>query len=64
MILLKHQQFLGYVRDYVSIYPEAGAYVAEYVANGIDAARRDALQRAADLEMALAAVRTTLGEKK
>ena len=50
-----HIQFLRYVQDYIEANPEAGAYVSEYVANGIDLSRREALQRAADMEVALMA---------
>lgn len=53
MDLDKHHQFLQYVKGYITDNPEVSAYVSDYVAAGIDASRRSALERAADMEVAL-----------
>jgi len=53
MSALHHRQFLLSVQQYVKDNPESAAYVSEFVANGIDASRRSALERAADMEVAL-----------
>lgn len=52
--MTEHEAFFRYVQAYVTATPEAGAYVSDYVARGIEASRQSALQRAADMEAALA----------
>ena len=49
----EHHAFLNHVRNYISQHPEAGAYVSDFVAQGLRAARAEALERAADMEVAL-----------
>lgn len=48
------REFLEYVQKYVQSNPAVGAYVSDFVARGIDAGRKQALERAADMEAALA----------
>jgi hypothetical protein len=48
------ENFLKYVRDYVTADPEAAPYVAQAASAGVSAALREALHRAADMETALA----------
>ena len=48
------REFLEYVQKYVQSNPTVGAYVSDFVARGIDAGRKQALERAADMEAALA----------
>ena len=50
---MERSQFLEFVRDYIKKDPEAAAYVSDQVAAGINASRRQALERAADMEVAL-----------
>ena len=45
--------FLALVREYIKSDPEAAAYVSDHVARGLNASRVDALERAADMEIAL-----------
>ena len=45
--------FLKGVARYIERRPEVGAYVSDFVAKGIDAARKEAMNRAADFEVAL-----------
>lgn len=52
--MTEHEAFLRYVQSYVTVNPEVGAYVSDSVARGMSAARQSALQRAADMETALA----------
>jgi hypothetical protein len=47
-------EFLSYVRNYVSTHPEVAAYVQQHVAAGISDSLTEAMQRAADMETALA----------
>ena len=49
-------EFLRYIADYVTAYPEVGAHVSDYVAKGIMRSRMDAMERAADFESSLAVV--------
>ena len=49
-----HSAFLAVVRQYVKENTEVAAYVSDFVAQGIAAAHSDAMQRAADMEAALA----------
>jgi hypothetical protein len=49
----EHHAFLNSVRAYVSEHPDVGAYVNDFVAHGLRAARAEALERAADMEVAL-----------
>ena len=51
--LQEHESFLYGVMKYVKDNPEVGAYVSDYVAAGIEEARKQALERAADMEVAL-----------
>jgi hypothetical protein len=46
--------FLRLVKSYVEQDPESAAYIAEWVAAGLNASRVSALKRAADMEAALA----------
>ena len=48
-----HSAFLQGVQAYIEKNPEAAAYVADFVSRGIDMSRRAALERAADMEVAL-----------
>lgn len=48
-----YSAFLAYVRNYVAANPEVGAYINDMVAQGINDSRKDALNRAADMETAL-----------
>ena len=48
-----HYNFLAHVEQYVKDNPEVAAYIGEYVANGIRKSRAEALERAADMEVAL-----------
>lgn len=48
-----HTTFLLQVQNYVEKHPEVGAYISDFVARGIEASRNEALQRAADMEVAL-----------
>lgn len=50
---MQREQFLSMVRDYIKSDPEAAAYVADHVAHGLNASRKEALERAADMEVAL-----------
>lgn len=49
----QHLNFLYSVKNYIEAHPEVGAYVSEFVASGIEESRRQALERAADMEVAL-----------
>jgi hypothetical protein len=50
---MQRDQFLAMVEGYIKIDPEAAAYVSDYVAHGLNASRKEALERAADMEVAL-----------
>ena len=52
--MIQHAQFLAGVEDYIAKHPKVGAYVSDAVARGIEASRKQALERAADMEVALA----------
>jgi hypothetical protein len=51
---MSRSQFLDYVRNYVATDPEAAAYVSDFVAAGLQESRKKALERASDMEAALA----------
>jgi hypothetical protein len=53
MLNQQHQNFLNSITDYVTKYPEVAAFVSEHAAAGINASRKRALERAADMEVAL-----------
>ena len=50
----EHYAFLHSVKQYVSDNPDVAAYVSDFVAEGINESRNEALKRAADMETALA----------
>jgi len=50
----EHHEFYLYVQSYIEKNPECGAYVSDFVAKGIEKARKQANERAADMEVALA----------
>lgn len=50
---MQREQFLALVRDYIKSDPEAAAYVSDHVAHGLNASRQEAMERAADMEVAL-----------
>jgi hypothetical protein len=50
---MNRDEFLAFVRGYIKSDPEAAAYVSDSVAAGINASRKEALERAADMEVAL-----------
>jgi hypothetical protein len=50
---MQREQFLAMVESYIKSDPEAAAYVSDYVAHGLNASRKEALERAADMEVAL-----------
>ena len=50
---MQRDQFLELVESYIKSDPEAAAYVSDYVAQGLNASRKEALERAADMEVAL-----------
>ena len=47
-------EFLIFVRDFVHENPEVAAYISDFVAAGLEASRKELLERAADMEVALA----------
>ena len=49
----KHLSFLLAVEKYITDNPECGAYVSQFVANGIEKARVEIAQRCTDFESAL-----------
>jgi hypothetical protein len=49
----EHYEFYLYVQTYIEKNPECGAYVSDFVAKGIEKARKQANERAADMEVAL-----------
>ena len=49
----EHYEFYLYVQSYIEKNPECGAYVSDFVAKGIEKARKQANERAADMEVAL-----------
>ena len=49
----EHWEFLLGVKQYISEHPEVAAKISDYVAAGISESRREALERAADMEVAL-----------
>lgn len=60
------RNFLATVQQSVTAHPEVGAHVSDFVARGIEDARREALHRATDMEAALAMVlakRHSTGER-
>lgn len=50
---MQRAQFLELVENYIKRDPEAAAYVSDYVAKGLNASRKEVLERAADMEVAL-----------
>ena len=50
----EHRAFLEYVAQYVEKSPEVAGHVADYVTDGVIKAHNKTLQRAADMETALA----------
>lgn len=48
-----HAEFLAYVQAYVTANPGCGAFVSEFVAKGIENARKADMDRALDMECAL-----------
>lgn len=50
---MTNDQFLEYVSTFVKTNPEVAAYVSDAVADGLDKNRKEALERAADMEVAL-----------
>lgn len=50
---MQRDQFFAMVESFIKSDPEAAAYVSDYVAQGLNASRKDALERAADMEVAL-----------
>lgn len=51
--MIEHSQFLTYIKDYISKHPEVAAYINDFIAKGIELSRKEALERAADMEIAL-----------
>ena len=49
----EHYEFYLYIQSYIEKNPECGAYVSDFVAKGIEKARKQANERAADMEAAL-----------
>lgn len=49
----EHYEFYLYIQSYIEKNPECGAYVSDFVAKGIEKARKQANERAADMEVAL-----------
>lgn len=50
---MNHDDFLEYVRNYVSANPDVAPFVTNYVANGLNSALNRTMERAADMEAAL-----------
>jgi len=50
---MQRDQFLSIVESYIKSDPEAAAYISNYIARGLNASRVEALERAADMEVAL-----------
>ena len=50
-MMIDHSTFYKYIQEYVSKYPECGAHVSEYVAQGISIALSESQQRATDMEV-------------
>ena len=50
---MQRAQFLELVENYIKRDPEAAAYVSDYVAQGLNASRKEVLERAAEMEVAL-----------
>lgn len=51
---MNREQFLEFVRSYVKSDPAAAAFIQTSVASGINDSRMEAMDRAADMEAALA----------
>lgn len=49
----EHWEFLMAVKNYIAEHPEVAASISDYVAAGISESRKEALERAADMEVAL-----------
>jgi len=54
----QRENFLEFVRNYIKEDPEAAAYVSDSVAAGLNASRKEAFERAADMEVALCVMTT------
>ena len=50
---MQREQFLHYVKSYIESDPEAAAFVADYVQQGLRERLNKAYERAADMEVAL-----------
>ena len=50
---MNHNNFLEYVRSYVSVNPDVAPFVTNYVADGLNSALNQTMERAADMEAAL-----------
>lgn len=50
---MNRDQFLALVAHYVETDPAAAAFIPNAVASGLDASRKQTLERAADMEVAL-----------
>ena len=48
---MERSEFLGFVKNYIEIDPEAAAHISDYVQEGLRRALSDALVRAADMEV-------------
>jgi hypothetical protein len=53
-MMIDHSAFLAGIESYIRKHPEAAAYVQDSVAKGITASLQRTLERAADMEVALA----------
>lgn len=51
--MIKHADFLQYVQTYIEENPDAAAYISEFAARGVERARKNDLERAADMEVML-----------
>ncbi len=52
--MIEHAAFLASVRAYVEAHPDVAPHVTEFVADGLRARLAQAVDRAADMEVALA----------
>lgn len=50
---MNHDNFLEYVKNYVSNNPDVAPFVTNYVAYGLNSALNQIMERAADMEAAL-----------
>ena len=56
---MTRDQFLLFVQTYIKGDPEAAAYIPDAVAAGLNESRKQALERAADMEVALSVMIAT-----